>query len=275
MLLADCSLFSAALALAADNYGQSKVLESGRVRSSNLVQSGEVRQDIDRNKSMVLVDVRLPAVYQQYRIPGSLNIPLSFVRTKKFLANKSVVLINQGFQRISLNSEISRLESAGFSDVAILAGGLTGWRRTGGSIDGNREDSRRSNLVSPAEFYGEQGRSGLLIVNATGKGSAGQDVVAHAVPIPFNQSNQHDFRDKLIAAAVPHSKTGLPDLLIFSENGAEYQEIENLLADIGVNIFFLEGGVAAYRDFLDQQENLKNPKTVVSGDTTCPICPKK
>jgi hypothetical protein len=91
----------------------------------------------------------LSADYQLYRIPGSLNIPLSFIKTKGFLADKSVVLINNGFKRKPLNNEIDRLKLIGFSDVLILAGGMTGWRRADGRVEGNFEAAQQSNLVTP------------------------------------------------------------------------------------------------------------------------------
>lgn len=265
---------SGAFALATDNPGQKNESRNDRGRSDNLIRTGQVRQVIARDKSIVLVDVRLPADYKKYRIPDSLNIPLSFVKTKRFLANRSVVFINNGFLREVLNNEIDRLKSSGFLDVAILAGGITDWRRTGGPVEGDLDALRQAKMVSPADFHVEQNRSGLVVVNAAGNDSAGQGIIAHAVHIPFKQKGRQDFRNKVIASAVPHSRTGLPDVLVFSENADKYQEIETLLADIGVNIFFLEGGLAAYRDFLEKQENLKNPKTVFSGDTACPICPK-
>lgn len=265
---------ASAFASGLDNPAPINILRNGRGRLDNLIQPGQVRHAIKRDQPVVLVDVRLSSSYQQYRIPGSINIPLSFIRTKRFLADKFVVLVDEGFQRESLIREIERLKLSGFSRVSILAGGITGWRRTGGDIEGDFVASGRSNMVSPATFFVEQSRSGLVVVNATGDDFKGAELITRAVSIPFNPDDRADFRKKVATALPLHSKSAMPDVLILAESADMYREIELLLADIGTNIFFLDGGLLAYRDFLKDQEKLQNHNTVTSGDKTCPVCPK-
>ena len=274
VLLLTTPRFVAAYRPVENNLVQGPELVKGSDGSTNFIQAGQVRQAIGVDKSMVLVDVRLPDSYQQYRIPGSINIPLSLIRTKKFLANKFVVLVNNGFRHKLLDSEIARLNSSGFKKTAILAGGITGWIRTGGKIEGDFSSARRANMVSASDFYSEQGRNGLVTVNVSGKNLSGWEINADVLNIPFDHDLMAIFRQEVITAAVPHSKGGLPDVLILADNPEMYGEIENLLKDIGVNVFFLEGGLPAYRDFIQKREKLRNPKAVVSEGESCPVCPK-
>ena len=84
----------------------------------------------------VWVDVRRPEVYARAHISGSLQMPLYAVKTKTFLRERPVVLMDEGFGSRVLEKETRFLREQGFSGLSIWYGGLNAWQRLGGSLDG-------------------------------------------------------------------------------------------------------------------------------------------
>jgi rhodanese-related sulfurtransferase len=82
---------------------------------------------VQERQELVLIDVRGPQAFEQVRIPGSLNIPLFAVKTKAFLKDKPLVLVDEGFRPRRLADACDQLRQAGF-EARFLFGGLNAWR---------------------------------------------------------------------------------------------------------------------------------------------------
>ena len=65
--------------------------------SSLMISLEAVLQGLSSEQKIVLVDVRGRKEFNRFRIPGSINIPLHFIKTKTFLRTKSLVLVNEGY----------------------------------------------------------------------------------------------------------------------------------------------------------------------------------
>jgi len=230
--------------------------------------------DSERDSSTVLVDVRPAESYQQFRIIDSINIPLRFIKTKKFLASKSVVLVDNGFALSSLLKARRELIELGFSRVYILAGGIIGWFRNGGEIDGDLIAAALSSQVTPMLLYLEADRNDLVAIDVSVPGKVdGLGNKLNLRQVPFKPAAVGDFRARIAELITSRSAPG-GSILIISDVGEWYDEIAIVLKGLPANVFYLIGGKAAYRAYLGKEDKLARRTTQVIGGQACPVCPR-
>ncbi|MBN8198941.1 MULTISPECIES: rhodanese-like domain-containing protein [Bacillaceae] len=80
----------------------------------------------DNNKQYI--DVRTPAEYKRFHVPGFVNMPLHQLHQKKSQLSKDqeVVVMCQSGMRSSKASKI--LKKEGFKNITNIRGGLSAWR---------------------------------------------------------------------------------------------------------------------------------------------------
>ena len=98
----------------------------------------------------LLVDVREPYEYNDCRIPGSMNVPVSVLskRAAELDAKKTVIVYCASGRR-SVNA-CDTLEKQGFKAYSLY-GGIKAYYNTGGKLDG-------SCIGAPGFRYGKEGR---------------------------------------------------------------------------------------------------------------------
>lgn len=203
---------------------------------------------------LLLVDTRHPGDFEQYRLPGALNIPLSFVKTKAFLKQKSFVLVNEGRSSSALETACKELRAAGFKHAAVLRAGLVGWRGAKGAIDGDLLAQRNLTRLRPVELAEEAGYDDWVVLSvATTPAVELKRFLPQAIPLTAKD-------DGLLAGAAKsalakHSRKGIePKVLIVDEDGSRAERIEVALqGKLAQPVFVLEGGLAAYRRFWTEQ----------------------
>jgi rhodanese-related sulfurtransferase len=87
----------------------------------------ELKQDLQQDRSLVLLDVREPNEFNYARIEGSTLIPLNQLpaRLSELVCDdKLVVLCHHGMRS---QQAAQFLVHAGFSDVSNLVGGIDAW----------------------------------------------------------------------------------------------------------------------------------------------------
>ncbi|MCB1770508.1 MAG: hypothetical protein KDJ31_12540 [Candidatus Competibacteraceae bacterium] len=89
-----------------------------------------------RNHTAYLIDVRASAAFEQYHISGALNIPAYAIKTKPFLKNKPLILIDAGYRSHTLDTLCQTLRQQNYT-VAILDGGLNAWRHQVAPLTGD------------------------------------------------------------------------------------------------------------------------------------------
>ncbi len=96
-----------------------------------------LKQLLDR-EAVNLVDVREPSEYAGDRIPDATLVPLSKFDPAKIpqTPDKKLVLYCQSINRSQQAAQ--QLLSAGFTEVAHLAGGLNAWKQSGYSTQVNK-----------------------------------------------------------------------------------------------------------------------------------------
>lgn len=77
-------------------------------------------------KNYQLVDVRKNPDFQ---IEQAWIIPTDELKHKAFLINRPLLLLSDGFSRVSLASDCALLKKAGFTNVKMLIGGAPLWRQ--------------------------------------------------------------------------------------------------------------------------------------------------
>lgn len=87
----------------------------------------QAKQELDADKSIILLDVRTPEEYAQGHIPGSVNIPLDQAKSisERFpdLSERLFVYCQSGMRSRTACGIFSKL---GYSDVTNI-GGISTW----------------------------------------------------------------------------------------------------------------------------------------------------
>lgn len=231
---------------------------------SLLISVESVLSKIKHKQKIVFVDVRNSEEFEKVRIPGSINIPLHFIKSKAFLKLKPLVLVNTGYPYSQMEKDCERLRNNGFK-AWILMGGIHSWQRKGGQLKGDFLTLNGYNKISPRIFFQEKDYSNQIVLDVSKEHTqASKKLIPYATHIPFfsysadldlllsaitaESKYNPDFGD-LRASAV--NKEGVKYFLIFNENGDQYEKIEKIMQKKGLeNTFYLKGGLNAYKRFL-------------------------
>lgn len=210
---------------------------------------------------VALVDVRHPDAFNRYSIPTSLNIPLYAVKTKDFLKDKHVILLNEGASTGVLEQACGDLRRAGFSKVSVMEGGLHAWAEQGGPIAGDILAVDQLKWMTPQDLFAERQYDDWIVFDFSAKRNPEmrQWLPKKLEPVKFSAKAAATI--KATTAGKKGQNRALPNILIVNEKGAGYDKIESLMRKAGLNqVYYLEGGLAGYRDFLTQQTAMWNQK---------------
>jgi rhodanese-related sulfurtransferase len=217
--------------------------------SSFAISPDEVFYKLKQKQKITLVDVRSPEDFARLHIPGSLNIPLYAVKTKVFLKSFPVVLVNEGFHYSPLQSECQRLKDQGFK-AFILDGGLPAWKRMANRLVGDLFALEEMQMVSPHVFFQEKDCQNTLVIDI----SSVQTEISRQLmwnskhlPVPADPAEWARKLDRIIAS---HKNQPFLSILVFNETGDGYARANKILAGLGVNAFYLQGGVAGYKQYM-------------------------
>ena len=207
------------------------------------VTATELIDKAKQNRRMTLVDVRSPEEFERLRIPGSINLPLHAVKTKAFLKAQPFALVSAGCEWGDLESECKRLQRSGLKP-SILFGGLVAWQSQGGSLEGDRLLVATYKEMPAHLFFHEKEYKDIKVFDVSAK------------PLPDVQKLIHgNVHVKNIESLVKLAKQNSPayrTLLLFNENGEQYEKFDTALKKAGISAaFYLKGGISGYRNFLE------------------------
>jgi rhodanese-related sulfurtransferase len=218
-----------------------------------------------------LVDVRNREAYNKLRIPGSINVPFYAVKTKSFLKAGESVLINEGYAYSDLESTCLSLRKSGFK-VWILAGGLNAWVKSGLPLEGGGLYKRELNKVSAREFFVEKNYRHWTLINISSPKKKTSETLPGSVYL--NKGNGGAFLKGFSKIMSQNQKDPLALAMIYSDDGKDYEKVALILKKSRFkNIFFLQGGLEGYNNYLKQKVSLHKGKKIITREKKCPDCP--
>ena len=223
--------------------------------------------DSIRSGESLVVDVRPQADFARARIPGSLNVPAHALWTRSFLRERRIVLTDAGFGQSQLLRLCMDLRERGFDQVSVLRGGLTAWRQTIGKLAGPEAVWSRLDLVSPRDFYREQKRAEIRLVDLTEPlpGSKGDDAQEGTGDTGSSSVDPAMIAHRLrfFAAAPPGDASSNRWYLVVSQDGNGYEAFGRAVTASAVKpVFFLSGGKDGYRSYLGQRAAMAHARQV-------------
>ena len=205
---------------------------------------------LKQKQKITLIDVRNPKDFERLHISGSLNIPLYAVKTKVFLKSFPVVLINEGFHYSPLVSECRQLKEMGFK-AYILDGGLLAWNRKGSRLVGDLFALEDMKTVTPRVFLREKDYKNTLVIDISPvQTEISKQLMPFSVHIPASAHPGEWFR-KLDRIITSHKDYPFLSVVVFNETGEGYGITINILAGVGANAFYLQGGASSYNRYLE------------------------
>ena len=217
------------------------------------ISAQSVLRRLREGHELVLIDVRRGKEFERFRIPGSINIPLFAVKTKAFLRPKQLVLVNEGYNNSQLEKECERLRSSGFR-VWLLDGGLSYWRQKGAPLRGDALAQRELNRVPPPVFFAEKDYENWVVIDTSAPPDPeARPLIPQSICVPY-RDDEEKFTVALEKTAAQYKGDRFVSVLIFNEKGEQYETIEAIVQEMGLtNVFFLKGGMRAYKEYLEQQ----------------------
>ena len=195
---------------------------------------------------VILVDIRSGEEFGSVGIPGAINLPLHFVKTKPFLKSRPLVLVHGGYPSRQTEAVCRELSAGGYR-VSILSGGLLAWQRSGGQLIGDLFFLQRYKHISALKFHQEKDRADQVVIDVSERlHPQAKRLFPDATHLPYPQ--------RLTPAAVRDAAGRKKVIVMFSDSGGQYDRIEKVIAAAGLeNVFYLEGGLAAYRRYLSDR----------------------
>jgi rhodanese-related sulfurtransferase len=235
----------------------------------------------------VVVDVRPATIFADATIAGALNIPANLLKTKTFLRDKPLLLLNDGADYAQLESVCQQLQAIGFANTRVIYGGLQSWWSAGRELTGKATDFSRLDAVTPAVYHANKAYRHWLIVDVSATRVSKR---IESLPVGWafykDPAAQQKWLEKLAALLALHSKRlGSPPLvLLIDEDGHRTGQLLEYLKQIpqpsksatapvhrpvtpvnqkqsplerwglsGALLFRLDGGVVGYETFLKKR----------------------
>jgi rhodanese-related sulfurtransferase len=216
---------------------------------SSYVSPRAVQAACATNGDVVLVDVRPQPDFEAVHVPGSLNVPLFAVKTKLFLRDRSVVLIDAGHGARAVGEACCRLREAGFRSARVLSGGLNAWRRNGGRLQGAAQAVRQLDMLAPAEFLRMRSDADFVVVDV---GADPNTEALRRLPeciwVPFD-ARPSEFGEQIESLA--GGVNGFSTVVVCSDDAEDYARIRPALDKApDMPVFYLSGGLRALEAYL-------------------------
>jgi rhodanese-related sulfurtransferase len=244
------------LAFPENNQEKLRMLSNRHMIARDLSLSVTVAQTLQQFKQgekNLFIDVRPEKAFQKYSIPESISLPLYAVKTKGFIKFKKAILVGQGFQYRQMEKECRRLRQKGFK-ISILEGGINRWYQLGGALQGDIPALKKANRIDSGAFFSEKDYSDIIVFTPySDKPGSDQSLVPYLITLP----QQNIVRT--ILSEIKKNKSSSPVILIAGKDEKIDLKIESILTNAGFpNLFFLNGGLEAYHQFLNNQVMINN-----------------
>lgn len=209
--------------------------------------NSEVRQSAPEivqecmNKSLdpvYVVDVRSPQIYAAEHIAGAVNVPVAAIEGHNFAAGKQIVLYCSATGCPLSERAATILTARGYTDVAILAGGIEAWRAKGFAVASNTAPATVEKAggdihvgrVSAFELAADRSGAIYLVIDVRSATEFAAGHIPGAINIP--------------AAALLSTVAGKgKDIVVYARSVGSAGDAVRQLAKAGVKAYELTGGL--------------------------------
>ncbi len=229
----------------------------------------KARQETRQKESLFLVDIRHEKEFSTFKIPGSINVPLPFIKAKSFLKSRPVVLIHRSIAYSRIIPRVHELNRKGFQ-IKILRGGLAAWRHKGGDIVGDPFSQKELNRITAHTFFMEKDHEEWVLIH-TGSNPSKKEkkVFSNMIFAADTKKTVPDLVQSIFTAPENLKKrlsipdiTPLTGIIIFNDTGSNYEAIEEKINPVhGHRVFYLDGGIQAYQALVNFQALANRPQT--------------
>ncbi len=256
-----------------DNSGRSAALKTVSRDANLAVFVSDLLHGKGKSQKHLFIDVRPANQFDAARLPGSINLPLHAIRTKSFLKKQPLVLVNNGCQYSLLEAEAKRLGSLGFN-VRVLVGGLNCWKNSGGIIEGDPFASRVWDKMQSYIFVQEEKYADWTVVDFRESSLIDDDeFMGKAISASMSADVEQTASD-LHKAIKKQAKGRFQFILVINEDGEHHERLKVIMEKTGfANVFFLDGGLRAYRQHARDLVLMNQPSDKrVKTTNKCPSC---
>lgn len=227
------------------------IQKSAHVMDSDLVVSAkELIKSVQNKEKIIFIDVRQATEFEALHIKGAMNIPPYFIKNKPYLKRLPMVLVDQGLAFHRLSPYCRKLKEKGFN-VRILDGGMAAWSSHNGPMVGELVNQMNYHQILAADFFFEKNFNQRIILDVSAKRLPEmKQLLPFAVHRPLTGSPK-DWIVRLKEFKAAHLKNDSTGIIVVNGDGRKYNRLYKAFDQAGFkNIFFLDGGVEAYKNYL-------------------------
>ena len=103
-----------------------------------IVTAEDLKQAIDENRDVVILDVRTPDEYTKAKIKGSINIPVDSIATEveEIVTDKNKIIYVYCLSGSRSNIAVDTMQKLGYKNVFDVKSGLLAWRANQYPLEG-------------------------------------------------------------------------------------------------------------------------------------------
>lgn len=206
-------------------------------------------------KTYQLVDVRKDPDFQ---IEQAWVIPTDELKHKTFLINRPLLLLGDGFSRVSLASDCALLKKAGFANVKMLIGGAPQWRRS----SSRKKSPTSPQFVSARNVISEYFNGRISIVSAS-EGISGK--LKKIGITQFNTLGRNQF--STVSDLVVSTSNGGFDPVVYV--GDSQSQLDLSHQHTLPNLYQLQGGIDALVAQLNSDVLVEASREAPQGNPFC------
>ena len=231
--------------------------------SEFIIGVSDLRDSIKQRSPIILIDTRSKEKFEKARIPGSLHMELYSIKTKGFLKEKDVVIVDDGFRLFAPLNECIRLKKeAGFKSVRVLYGGIQTWIDCGGKIEGiNARFPAKHTFKEPLLLFEERDMADWVVLDLFGEKERIKRLFPKWTVVSIHSLKDTNRIKKSLEKAINSTrkkKGNLIRYLVFL-NGRGSKDILSK-ADGDHLVFAYEGTLSSYESFLKKQARILKAK---------------
>ena len=206
-------------------------------------------------QSTLIVDIRPQQTFAQYRIPGAIRIPRYALGKKPFLKGRPLLIVGAPEIALTAPNLCEDLQRWGLHDAKVLARGIAAWQHSGGTFEGSQPSTQSLFAITPSTLFGATDRRDWLVVTPDSSVDILQPLFPQAKVASLADKNKHIAELERWLAEDANTKAIL--IVTAKDNAAHQTIIEQTLKRFATHdIYVLDGGIAAYRTFLDTRRAL-------------------